>query len=535
MQKSTRMTEQASADAINADDGISTHGEKETLDDTPSQHHINNTTGWCIHIVSAEYGPCEDQRLLTGEWTLDTTSHIPHTRNVLPFIMALLKAQQIREQSAETGSVLQDTTVARPSNSDCQTEAGILCMNTLTHGMKRASILVLDTLQWSMNAVFGDPCVGTSKRLYLQYRIWEGTQEDKHAPESTPVISLSFAEHENIILPTRHVVHDVPLTNDTQGTATVINNDLTESSEHTLWTLSSSTTETALPMILPYLSVPERVHCQLVSKLWRSVIRSWGVATTIDNNDRTTFPTLSRPIVCGLLSHSYSSLQALYLSGFASLEQSDLHPAIPQLHKLRSLDISRCIQLDDTTLELVARHCHESLQVLYVKGLTLVTNRGIQAIASSCRRLSVLDISHLDITDDAGLSIGNHLQQLRALYMRDNFRLTNLSMDVITSQCTRLEQLTMWGCIKVTNLAFVGGINENGSMGNQNNLTTLNLWGCYSLSDSIAEAFVGMKSLRTMIVSECHRLGDAFVVREETDIQWHDPLSHCVFRCHWSR
>jgi hypothetical protein len=96
------------------------------------------------------------------------------------------------------------------------------------------------------------------------------------------------------------------------------------------------------------------------------------VAVTIDNNDPT-FPRFTRPFLRGILAHSFSSLQSLFLSGSEDLEQSDFHPSIPHLRKLRSLDISWCIQLDDITLRLLSQHVSETLEVLYIKGLRRVT------------------------------------------------------------------------------------------------------------------------------------------------------------------
>jgi hypothetical protein len=81
------------------------------------------------------------------------------------------------------------------------------------------------------------------------------------------------------------------------------------------------------------------------------------------------------------------------------------------------------------------------------------------------------------------------------------------SIDVITAQCKRLSQLTLWGCIKMRNLKFRM---FNGS----DKLVILNLWGCYNLNDDVAASLGNMKHLSSLIVSECHRLTDRFVVRK---------------------
>jgi hypothetical protein len=263
---------------------------------------------------------------------------------------------------------------------------------------------------------------------------------------------------------------------------------------------------------MPFLEVRERVQCREVCRLWRHIVRDWGVAVTIDNNDPS-FPRFTRPFLRGILSHSYSSLQSLFLSGSEDLQQSDLHPSIPHLRKLRSLDISRCIQLDDSTLHLLSQHVSDTLEVLYIKGLRNVTDDGVIAIAKSCSKLKVLEVSYIPITDQAGIAIGEHLTNLRAVYMRDNYLLTNQSIDVITEKCTRLEQLTLWGCTRLQHLSFDQP--DEFSAFTSGNLVLLNLWGCHSLKDDAAIALAGMSTtLRTLIVSECHRLTDAFVVSD---------------------
>jgi hypothetical protein len=159
------------------------------------------------------------------------------------------------------------------------------------------------------------------------------------------------------------------------------------------------------------------------------------------------------------------------------------------------------------------------------------------AICRACRELQVLDISHLHaLTDQTGMAIGQHLHKLRALYMRDNYNITNSSIDLITTRtgaaggggsAVMLETLTLWGCMRLKHLNFgttdptlspttlaTGGCNNGYSttVSSGAKLVTLNLWGCHSLTDDWASALSGMHNLKSLVVSECHRLTDAFVV-----------------------
>jgi len=109
------------------------------------------------------------------------------------------------------------------------------------------------------------------------------------------------------------------------------------------------------------------------------------------------------------------------------------------------------------------------------------------------------------MTDRAGIAIGDNLHNLEALYMRDNYLITNETVKAISEGCRKLTQLTLWGCIRVR-------IEEVSFTMNLKNLVMLNFWGCHYLQDDFARMLGGLESLRSLIVAECHNLGDAFLL-----------------------
>jgi hypothetical protein len=110
------------------------------------------------------------------------------------------------------------------------------------------------------------------------------------------------------------------------------------------------------------------------------------------------------------------------------------------------------------------------------------------------------------MTDVSGIAL-SRLPNLRAIYMRDNYQLTNVSITPLTQKCHKLEQLTLWGCIKVQELQFTYCASSI-----RQTLVLLNLWGCHTLSDTAAVALEGMTSLQSLIVNECHCFTDHFFV-----------------------
>lgn len=157
--------------------------------------------------------------------------------------------------------------------------------------------------------------------------------------------------------------------------------------------------------------------------------------------------------------------------------------------------------MKDDTLRLIGQHL-KNIEVLYLKGLKNVTDDGVCAIAEQCSKLRVLELSNVPMTDVAGLAIGQNLKNLEALYMRDNYLLTNDTVQSITEGCKKLLQLTLWGCIRLKTTTSGLGLR---------NLVLLNFWGCHYLQDEFAKSLSDLASLRSLIVAECHKLGDKFV------------------------
>lgn len=499
-----------------------------------------------LKIVSATYGPSEGHRLSTGELSSDEANCIPFTRDVAPFLKALLVLRKSHDE--------RDFVDVGHNGVDSDDENSDLVRIT---GRKRNVIPLMGGRR--MNTIFGDPCPGTSKRLRIHFVAYESIHDGTtRASSASEVHRVTFAEHDHVVLRPRLTYYQDDITlrravaaavSDTRNASSKSAGDrlgeCTLSNARTLgraqsiaeftesfrvidlgpqtvqghqdtslqpartWRLRSATSEIALPIVLPFLTVREIVQCKLVCKVWRNLIQYLGVARTIDINDDTTFPNFTLPIFRGLLAHSHHSLQSLFLNGFAELTKDDLHPSIPHLRKLECLDISRCNDLDDTTLVLLSKHVASTLEVFYLKGLRNVTDRGMMAIAQSCVKLQVLEISNVPISDESGVAIGQNLNNLRALYMRDNYLLTNKSVDLITEKCTQLSQLTLWGCTRLRHLSFH---TSSGAAIGCGKLVILNLWGCHSLTDESASALQALKHLRSLIVSECQKLTNAFLV-----------------------
>ena len=496
-----------------------------------------------LHIISATYGPAEGRRLLDGklvDYNVQET-YVPYTRDVLPFLRALMSLAT----SDDNNDVLQ-------------------------RGGATKSFALMDGRP--MNTVFGDCCPGTTKILKVEYifRDYFDTDDSEAEKEvdakakgdaksdgdgerrrgtytESRVLTSTFREHERVLLkrqdPLLHLI-----TEDTPSSTAV---DLQIPAQTSIPSPPSSPSkrprtspcEVTLPLILPFLTIRERAKCQLVCSSWRDNVREQGITSVIDVNDTHLFPrhiinfpsaTLQnhqpRSILKGLLNHSHSSLESLVLNDFTVLQPTiDLHQSLPNLRKLRRLDISRILSITDDTLNLISSSIGKRLEVLYMKGLHNVTNAGIVHLFESCTNLRVLDISEVhQLNDEAGKAIGHHLTKLEVIHCKDNYKLTNDSVDIITKNCKNLVQITLWGNIHLKHVNFSGEEDMETShttasaslprppslsdfLQTPSKLIILNLWGCHNIDDAKSFTSTCLPHLHSLCLSECHRLTDDFL------------------------
>lgn len=477
-----------------------------------------------VKVISASYGPAEGRRLLDGS-IVDhnkSDSYLPYTRDVIRFF-----------------------------NNDVEEDLGFeddFCQNVI-----KTSCSLIEGRP--MNVVFGDPCPGSTKVLQIKYVFQDYIRKEKESCKGDPgyyiassrTFHSTFAEHEQILL-RRQDPHPLLLLDDEdqKDKNRPTTPQSTSFADSTQSTLPASKSEVILPLVFPFLSVTERARCQLVCLHWREIVLNKGITSSIDINDHVLFPlcqdtylardtaigcplkpqSLSqsnyishnanpnassihphRLLLCGLLKSSHSSLTSLVLNDFLQFNPPvDIHPTLPHLGKLKRLDISRIPLITDVTIHLISAHVGERLEVLYIKGVLGVSDDGIAQLVRSCNRLKVLDISHMhQLTDKSGVAIGQNLSELEMFHARDNYKMTNNSVDVIFQNCEKLVQATFWGFIKVTRV----GLDIDASA---SNLVLLNLWGCIGLTDDCVARLRTLTNLRSLCVSECHKLTDSFVL-----------------------
>lgn len=168
---------------------------------------------------------------------------------------------------------------------------------------------------------------------------------------------------------------------------------------------------------------------------------------------------LQRSSALKLFHHFRATLRVLDLSGDFNWECCA--ELLKPLHKLEELYLEHNMTVDDSAAITVAKNC-PNLRVLNING-TCITNWTLSEL-SHCQNLEVLHISYIGAVNDAGLkalAIGGSLEEV---YLRGNSVITDEGVIALADLCNRLQVLDVSSTINVSNdtvQAFAGSIERN--------------------------------------------------------------------------
>ena len=100
--------------------------------------------------------------------------------------------------------------------------------------------------------------------------------------------------------------------------------------------------------------------------------------------------------------------------------------------------------------------------MLCIKNLDFIFDEGLVCVGTTCTELKILDVSYCrNITNESTKAIGENLLKLEAFFARDNFCISDDGIQSIPLNCTKLKQLSLWGCLKLRKLYFDEEEEEN--------------------------------------------------------------------------
>ena len=255
-----------------------------------------------IKIISASYGPCEYSYFNDK----DDDSPFPFMRDCTSFLLDLLLAtqrrecQNFREQEQEDQhwrqcEIDKSNNIVRVAPT---VDGKIQSFVHLLPGVGNSNdIFPLpspsipnDGLEFvSMNAIFGDPCPGKTKRLEVKYTVTEVFTNDNRSQISstlptlygpTEIHTVSFAEHEPVKL-RRYLTstNTMSIMNEDEECrkatpAVNVSGDESKSCDyHSIdpedkvsLKLKAGTSEIVLPIVLPFLALWERMQCRSICR-----------------------------------------------------------------------------------------------------------------------------------------------------------------------------------------------------------------------------------------------------------------------------
>ena len=156
------------------------------------QESYRNPSQVTIKIISASYGPCEFNALDDG----DAASSLPYTRDCTPFLLDLLEAARRRERRTGPAEEEPSYQPSREQQNRDRCNATVRLAPTV-NGKIENFVYLLQGVESderehvSMNAVFGDPCPGKTKRLQVKYTVTENCIRKETPPP------FSFTPHAN--------------------------------------------------------------------------------------------------------------------------------------------------------------------------------------------------------------------------------------------------------------------------------------------------------------------------------------------------
>lgn len=235
-------------------------------------------------------------------------------------------------------------------------------------------------------------------------------------------------------------------------------------------------------------------------------------------------------------------LEVLNLSGCYNLSETILEYALnKELPCLKSLDLSLCRDITDSSLGKIATHC-KNLEELNLAGCIRVSNSGVLLISwglkklkklnlRSCKRISDFGIE--SVLGDQGSWVKGFHPNLEELVLQDCQKITDESLHHIGSGLPNLKKLNLSFCINITNsglrcLSDMPGLEDINLTSCDNisdvgmtflgqgkcKLTALNVSFTNGLTDSgfknIAASLRGLKKLE---MSNCNSVSEASLLR----------------------
>ncbi|XP_058781504.1 F-box/LRR-repeat protein 3-like [Vicia villosa] len=166
--------------------------------------------------------------------------------------------------------------------------------------------------------------------------------------------------------------------------------------------------------------------------------------------DETVSETLAKP------NHSFSKLTHLSIVGAFDLSDAGLRLLVSSVKTLTRINISKCISLTATALDILADSFGSTLEELYMGNFNLIdTHRTLQAL-KRLKQVKLLSLAGIRDLSDGFIQdyIKERGRDLTTLVLKDCVNLTDVSMNSISSVSRKLRTLDISNLGKLTDLSL---------------------------------------------------------------------------------
>nr|XP_034907823.1 F-box protein At3g58530 isoform X3 [Populus alba] len=175
------------------------------------------------------------------------------------------------------------------------------------------------------------------------------------------------------------------------------------------------------------------------------------------------------------------------------------------LQKLESLNLNGCQKISDKGIEAIASTCSK-LKVFSIYWNVRVTDIGIKHVVENCKQIVDLNFSGCkNISDKALQLIAENYQELESLNLTRCIKLTDGGLQQILSKCSSLQSLNLYALSSFTDKAYK-------KISSLPLLKFLDLCGAQNLSDEGLSCIAKCKNIVSLNLTWCVRVTDVGVV-----------------------
>lgn len=134
---------------------------------------------------------------------------------------------------------------------------------------------------------------------------------------------------------------------------------------------------------------------------------------------------------------------------------------LPQLHKIHLSDATS--NVSDVDVDVLCRNCPQ-LKEITLNHFKHITSAALDSIASYFPVLQCLSIAYCTAINDEGviaIAVANRCAQLIALDISYCNKITDTAVQQVWLRCVFLQDLSLSGCVLVTDAAFAGRTNDS--------------------------------------------------------------------------